>query len=121
MPVFFPAIIFCPSLTRGLRADLSVSSGGYELRMYWWTRSWLEARIWSSRSWLSWSTELWLVRAAAPCSQQIVLLNDPSVSQSVFTIKRQKTIRHYANQPVLYDFCVGVPISCLLTVGSTSI
>ena len=97
MPVFFPAIIFCPSLTRGLRADLSVSSGGYELRMYWWTRSWLEDRIWSSRSWLSWSTELWLVRAAAPCSQQIVLLNDPSVSQSVFTIERQKTIRHYAN------------------------
>ena len=28
----------------------------------------------------------------------------------------QLSIRHYANLPVPYDFCVGVPISCLLTV-----
>ena len=30
-------------------------------------------------------------------------------------------MRHYANQPVPYDFCVGVPILCLLTVGSTPV
>ena len=40
----------------------------------------------------------------------LVLWNDPSVSQSVFT-----------NPPFPYDFCVGIPISCLLTVGSTPI
>ena len=30
-------------------------------------------------------------------------------------------IRHYANQPAPYDFCVSDPISCLLTVGSTPV
>ena len=37
-----------------------------------------------------------------------------AVKRSIgFTIgfHNQKTIRHYANQPVIYDFCVGVPIS----------
>ena len=35
--------------------------------------------------------------------------------------KGQAAVRHYANQPVPHDFCVGVPISCLLTVGSTPV
>ena len=33
-------------------------------------------------------------------------------------------LRIYAmltNPPVPYDFCVGIPISCLLTVGSTPV
>ena len=49
----------------------------------------------------------WLLTSAA---------DDPSVSQC-----RRNYIRHYANQPVPYDFCVGIPISCLLTVGSTPV
>ena len=69
--------------------------------------------------------------------------DDPSVSQSVFTITEKaptrafswlkaptsaftfKTLlRHYANLtnlPVPYDLCVSDPISRLLTVGSTPV
>ena len=35
--------------------------------------------------------------------------------------KGQAALRHYADQPVPYDLCISIPISCLLTVGSTPI
>ena len=46
-------------------------------------------------------------------------VDDPSVSQSVFTITEKAPAR--ALSWLVYDFCVGDPISRLLTVGSTPV
>ena len=35
--------------------------------------------------------------------------------------KEKAALRHYADQPVPYDLCTSIPISCLLTMGSTPI
>ena len=52
----------------------------------------------------------------------IVLCSAPSVSQFFFTITEKaptRTPRKVNVKPhVPYDFCVGIPILCLLTVGS---
>ena len=35
--------------------------------------------------------------------------------------KRHAAVRHYAYKLVPYDLCMGLPIPCLLSEGSTSI
>ena len=60
--------------------------------------------------------ELHQQAAVVTCSRglqsAVVLCSAPSVPQLVFTITEKAPT---------YDFCVGVPISCLLTVGSTPV
>ena len=56
-----------------------------------------------------------LMKVQPICEQSsAVLCSAPSVPQPVFTITEKAP-------PVPYDCCVGVPISRLLTVGSTPV